>query len=176
MLRERKCIYFCLIQNAGETLFVPSGWYHQVNNLDHTISINHNFFNGCNVSNVWSALFESYEKVVKEIDDCKDMEDFDEHCQVMLKALHGMNFDSFLDLLEIVVNNRITSLRTKNQLLVNGFVLGRNLCIFDLKSVNAVLSEIKNSLESLNIFKDKLQDVCNRLKTRLDDEINEHIG
>lgn len=29
-------------QQAGEILFVPSGWYHQVENVTDTISINHN--------------------------------------------------------------------------------------------------------------------------------------
>jgi hypothetical protein len=29
-------------QLTGELIFVPSGWYHQVENLDETISINHN--------------------------------------------------------------------------------------------------------------------------------------
>lgn len=29
-------------QEAGELLFVPSGWYHEVENLEDTISINHN--------------------------------------------------------------------------------------------------------------------------------------
>lgn len=32
-----------LIQETGQTLFVPSGWYHEVVNLEETMSINHNW-------------------------------------------------------------------------------------------------------------------------------------
>ena len=32
----------CVVQRAGELLFVPSGWYHEVENLEDCISINHN--------------------------------------------------------------------------------------------------------------------------------------
>lgn len=176
MLRERDCTYFSLIQNAGDTIFVPTGWYHQVHNVDHCISINHNFFNGCNVSHVWAAMFESFQNVIKEIDDCRDMDNFDEHCQVMLKALHGMNFDDFFNLLSIVVNNRIKCVRSGNKLLINGFVLGKNLCIFDLKSCLIVLKKIEQNLEKLNIFGAKVQDVCNRLKLLIENELNKHIA
>lgn len=175
-LRERDCKYFNFIQNAGDTIFVPTGWYHQVHNLDHTISINHNFFNGCNITDVWSALFENYLKVLKEIDDCRDMDNFEEHCQVMLKALHGMNFEDLFDLIKVVVDNRIKSFRSENQLLINGFVLGKNMCIFDLQSCLAVLNKIEQNLVELNIFSDKTQDGCNRLKTLIDEELKKHIA
>ena len=45
-----------LIQETGEMVFVPSGWYHQVHNLEDTISINHNWFNGCNIKLVLGSL------------------------------------------------------------------------------------------------------------------------
>lgn len=175
MLRKNDCTYIRIIQNAGDTIFVPTGWYHQVINIDHTISINHNFFNGCNVSHVWSALFESYQKVLKEIDDCKDMEDFESHCQVMLKALHGMNFEDFVDLLKVVVGNRVKSFRSGNQLPINEFVLGKNLCSFDLKSCRSVLEKVELSLEELNVVGANMLDVCNGLKILIDDELKNHI-
>lgn len=169
-LREKDCTYVCLIQNAGDTIFVPTGWYHQVHNVDHTISINHNFFNGCNVSQVWSALLDSYRKVLKEIDDCRDMDDFEGHCQIMLKALHGMNFEDFFDLLRVVIDNRVRCFRSGNQLSVNGFVLGKSLCLFDLKSCLSVINEMELSLKEMK-FSVKTLDLCNGLKTLIDDEL-----
>lgn len=174
VLRDKDCIYVCLIQNTGDTIFVPSGWYHQVHNVDHTISINHNFFNGCNISPVWAALLDNYRKVLKEIDDCSDMENFEDHCQIMLKALHGMNFKDFFDLLEVVIDNRIKCFRSGNQLLVNGFVLGRNLCLFDLKSCRSVLNEMELRLQEMNFTVETL-DICNGLKTMIDNELKNHI-
>jgi hypothetical protein len=38
------------IQEPGEIIFVPSGWHHQVYNLEDTISINHNWLNAYNLS------------------------------------------------------------------------------------------------------------------------------
>lgn len=175
MLREKDCTYVRLIQHAGDTIFVPTGWYHQVHNVDHTISINHNFFNGCNVSRVWSALLDSYRKVLKEIDDCRDMDDFEQHCQLMLKALHGMNFDSFLDLLKVVVDSRVARFRSGNQLLTNEFVLGENLCLFDLRSCLTVLDQVTTSLTELNCSVETI-DVCNGLKRLIDDELQNHIA
>ncbi len=45
-----------VIQNAGDTIYVPSGWYHQVHNLDDVISINHNWLNGACVDKMHAHL------------------------------------------------------------------------------------------------------------------------
>ena len=49
-----KCVE--VIQEVGEIIFVPSGWFHQVRNIEDTISINHNWFNGSNIMFVVKAL------------------------------------------------------------------------------------------------------------------------
>ncbi len=38
-----------IIQETGEAIFVPSGWHHSVENLEDTLSINHNWINACNL-------------------------------------------------------------------------------------------------------------------------------
>ena len=38
-----------IIQRSGEAIFVPSGWHHCVENLEDTLSINHNWINACNL-------------------------------------------------------------------------------------------------------------------------------
>ena len=43
---------FTVVQETGETIFVPSGWYHQVANLQETVSINHNWINSGRVINI----------------------------------------------------------------------------------------------------------------------------
>lgn len=42
-----------VVQEAGETIFVPSNWFHTVENLHDTLSINHNWLNGSNVRHCW---------------------------------------------------------------------------------------------------------------------------
>lgn len=43
-------------QKAGETIFVPSKWYHSVENLEPTLSINHNWLNRANIVFSWTKL------------------------------------------------------------------------------------------------------------------------
>lgn len=147
-LYERNANFIEIIQNAGETVFVPSGWHHQVWNLDDTISINHNWFNGCNLHKIWTALYDSFGDVRCEIDDCKDMNNFDEHCQLMLKSVFGLNFEIFLDIINCIVRNRIRTLSGKCNFRTE-FETGKMHAIFDLES----------SLNVLNDFHSKIIDV-----------------
>ncbi|KAH6936460.1 hypothetical protein HPB50_017586 [Hyalomma asiaticum] len=79
--QERNMPYLKVIQNPGEIIFVPSNWYHQVHNLDDTISINHNFLNACNVKTVMINLMAALIDVQEEIADFQDTDGFQEHCQ-----------------------------------------------------------------------------------------------
>jgi hypothetical protein len=45
-----------VVQQAGETIFVPSKWYHTVENLAPTLSINHNWLNGTNIHYCWAKV------------------------------------------------------------------------------------------------------------------------
>lgn len=132
-----------VIQNAGETIFVPSGWYHQVYNLDDTISVNHNWFNGCNVYAIWTALKRCYDDVLNEISHCRDMVDFDGHCQLMLRSVFGLNFKTFLDILCCIAENRNDLLNTQNVDCLNDLRIGKRHAIFDLEAIIAVLNEFR---------------------------------
>lgn len=75
-----------VVQEAGEVIFVPSGWYHQVHNLDDCLSINHNWINAANVDKVHSFLLTLLENVRKELTGgwnvFESSEEFEERCQV----------------------------------------------------------------------------------------------
>lgn len=92
-----------VIQETGEAIFVPSGWYHQVQNLQDTISINHNWFNGYSLRSVWEFFQKEYAAVEKELEDLKEIGlvslEFKQQCQLVMKANTGTNFIEFLDLL-----------------------------------------------------------------------------
>ncbi|KAH9498586.1 JmjC domain-containing protein 4 [Bulinus truncatus] len=99
-----------VFQNPGEIIFIPSGWYHQVFNLEDTISINHNWINGCNSHIVWAYIKNRLAAVQKEISDCKEMKDWNEHCQVVLKADSGINYIDFYNFLATIATHRVKAL------------------------------------------------------------------
>lgn len=119
--------YYDLIQNAGEIVFVPSGWFHQVWNLvnsfntfqimnvhliclmslqEDTISINHNWFNGANVSHIHRALMKASAEVENELKSFGISELEEAERETILNSHHGMNFQQFRQLLQTVVDRR----------------------------------------------------------------------
>lgn len=105
-----------IFQKSGNAIFVPSNTFHQVENLEPTVSINHNWINGCNLSKVKHHLQEELQKVETSIEEHKDsMENFEEHCQMMLKSLTGMNFESYNQLLQTILKVRLARLGIENK-------------------------------------------------------------
>lgn len=93
-------------------VFVPSGWHHQVYNLDDTISINHNWVNGCNLANMWHFLQQELQAVQQEVREWKDsMPDWHHHCQVIMKSCTGINFEEFYHFLKVIAEKRLLVLR-----------------------------------------------------------------
>ncbi|XP_023228805.1 jmjC domain-containing protein 4-like isoform X2 [Centruroides sculpturatus] len=128
-----------VIQEPGEIIFVPSGWHHQVWNLADTISINHNWFNGCNINYICKQLHFALKEVQKEIADCKDMDYWDLQCQIILKTHHGMDLKEFCQLLQYIGNRSITNLSRNKS---NSDVIWHN--VFDLLKVQEALQYILN--------------------------------
>lgn len=94
----KKTLWLECTQDQNEIIFVPSGWYHQVHNLEDTISINHNWFNAYNLSWVWDLLSSDYKEAAEYIEDIKDVcDDFEGLCQRNLAANTGMNFYDFFN-------------------------------------------------------------------------------
>lgn len=60
-----------LLQETGETIFVPSGWHHTVHNLENTLSINHNWLNGYNIHWAWALLQQEHSDATAAIEDCR---------------------------------------------------------------------------------------------------------
>lgn len=107
---ENQCIdkgLHCKIiyQGAGEGIFVPSGWWHQVLNVRDTISINHNWANFHCVPLMWTYLTSELELVEREIQDCRALmgeEEWDAQCQLVLRANIGLSFEEFVEF--VIVN------------------------------------------------------------------------
>ncbi|XP_024025320.1 jmjC domain-containing protein 4 isoform X2 [Morus notabilis] len=106
---DNEALWLECIQEQNEIIFVPSGWYHQVHNLEDTISINHNWFNAYNLGWVWDLLLKDYNEAKEYIEDIKDIcDDFEGLCQRNLAANTGMNFyDFFIFLARICFANLV---------------------------------------------------------------------
>ncbi|CAN8264569.1 unnamed protein product [Cochlearia groenlandica] len=90
----KETTWFECIQEPGEIIFVPSGWHHQVYNLEDTISINHNWLNAYNLTWVWDLLWKDYKDTEESIEDIRDIsDDFEALCQRNLAANTGMNLN-----------------------------------------------------------------------------------
>uniref|UniRef100_A0A8C0JYH0 Jumonji domain-containing protein 4 n=1 Tax=Canis lupus dingo TaxID=286419 RepID=A0A8C0JYH0_CANLU len=134
-------------QEAGEMVFVPSGWHHQVHNLDDTISINHNWVNGCNLANMWHFLQQELRAVQQEVSEWRDtMPDWHQHCQVIMRSCSGINFEEFYHFLKIIAERRLL-------LLAKGMGygevedsqdtrLGRQQAAFDVSRIAEVLASV----------------------------------
>ncbi|KAL7222807.1 hypothetical protein ACSBR1_024497 [Camellia fascicularis] len=162
-----KAIWLECTQEQNEIIFVPSGWYHQVHNLEDTISINHNWFNAYNFCWVWDLLFRDYNEAKEYIEDIKDIcDDFEGLCQRNLAANTGMNFHDFfifiarfsfanLVLLYLLVREYENSIRSSSQRACH--------IVFNLKSARNIALKMKsidlsgNSGISTN-FKENIED------------------
>ncbi|XP_045511667.1 2-oxoglutarate and iron-dependent oxygenase JMJD4 homolog isoform X1 [Colias croceus] len=134
--------YFEIIQEKGDAIFVPSGWYHQVFNLHDTISVNHNFINSCNIEKVWMALLKNLEDVEKEIAEFKDSPEFVSQCQVILKSLFGMDMQIFVNFIIYIAKKRVNQMHGKKFTVFNDYTFGNNHIAFDLKILLKILKYI----------------------------------
>ncbi|XP_074662894.1 2-oxoglutarate and iron-dependent oxygenase JMJD4-like [Tubulanus polymorphus] len=150
-----------IIQNSGEIIFVPSGWHHQVFNEEDTISLNHNWFNGCNVETCWKYIKSCLKDVQNEIEDCRvtmEASEWVKQCQLILKASSGVNYVDFFRYLLIILENR-------RGLVQNCVDLGQSeLCLlhnepqcavyhwqFDLSKIQVILEDMLNDEDFMNI-------------------------
>lgn len=93
-----------IIQHVGEAIFVPSQWYHQVVNVEDTVSINHNWFNSTNLSQVMDFLISESKAVQHEIESCRESlqadGEWESHCELLLSLNAGMSLGEFERLLQ----------------------------------------------------------------------------
>ena len=91
-------------QGAGELLFVPSGWYHEVENLEDTISVNHNWLTAHNIHWGLCRLTETLSDARAGL--CDDAQDA-ELCEAILIGRCGLGLFGYAELLEGVLCRRM---------------------------------------------------------------------
>jgi len=56
-----------IVQNPGDVIFIPTGWWHLVLNLDDTVSVTQNFVNAFNLRSAIQDLAENQDDLLEEI-------------------------------------------------------------------------------------------------------------
>lgn len=98
-----------IMQERGEIIFVPTGWHHQVHNMEDTISVNHNWVNSYNIWQVWLFLKSELALVEREISNCRsgmNHQEWFSQCQLIMKANTGIDLATFYALLRNVAQLR----------------------------------------------------------------------
>ena len=91
-------------QSPGETIFVPSTWYHQVLNVGPTLSINHNWINAVSLRPIFDNLVHEMNLSAEAVIDLKedgivDEQGFTDVVQELTMANAGMNWQSFFQMI-----------------------------------------------------------------------------
>ncbi|CAH0513339.1 unnamed protein product [Peronospora belbahrii] len=141
-----------VVQETGDAIFVPSGWYHQVMNMEDTISINHNWFNGYNICEVWRFLKREYAAVAHELEELKEMglseREFVDQCQQVMLANTGINYIEFRELLYAKANEILSQREDFKANKGNGLTTVGSDLLIHLEQLNASLSTVDDTKDA----------------------------
>ncbi|XP_045706462.1 2-oxoglutarate and iron-dependent oxygenase JMJD4 isoform X2 [Phyllostomus hastatus] len=111
-----------VMQEAGEMVFVPSGWHHQVHNM------------------------QELRAVQREVGEWRDtMPDWHHHCQVIMRSCSGINFKEFYHFLKVIAERRLLLAKEIGPGEVEygeGSGLGPQQTIFDISRIAEVLASV----------------------------------
>lgn len=95
-----------VIQSPGEIIFVPSGWYHCVENLTDSLSANVNWVDSASLRRSWNHLLKEYRIAEHYIEDLKPLTGASEFARLVdrnAKLQCGMNKADFLEMVQVVM-------------------------------------------------------------------------
>lgn len=123
---------------------------------------------------MWFSIRENLAAVKKEISDCSDMEDWHEHCQVMLNVSYGLNYKQFCEFILYIVTVRLKHLLENKALQVYGdWFIGSNHLKFDLLQAKHILVQLISDedfikLEYFSKSESEISGVLKKINTVLD--------
>ena len=100
-----------LVQKKNKLVFVPSGLFHTVENLDEdTISINQNWFNEWNVGDVCQRLLADVLKIKSDLSEFgvkfETVKDESDRIQFLLRSNNCLDIPLLLDICEYAIDHR----------------------------------------------------------------------
>lgn len=113
MLCDRE-MCLTVVQGPGETMFVPSGWHHQVHNEADTLSVNHNWLTSASLDRAAEFLLKESHAVRTALADLRpsardpntgEMDEAERawmgHCERLQEANAAMGLSDFLRMLDV---------------------------------------------------------------------------
>lgn len=80
-------------QQAGQIIFIPSGWQHSVVNLEETLSVNHNWATAAHVDCIWNCVREDLHKL--QLNEPSSRRPTVEHEEWGLRQSNGLSVNVF---------------------------------------------------------------------------------
>ena len=111
-----------------------------------TISINHNWINGCNIDKMWTSMKLNLKDVEREISCFQDsMDNWHTHCQLLLKSCFGMDFRDFYKFITFILRSRKFCVDAKSlHCVYGGWLIGPKHLNFDYSQVQKILTSFLN--------------------------------
>lgn len=137
----------CLEQYDGEIIFVPSGWYHSVDNMTDCISINHNWIDSESLRSTWEYLKKERNLAETLIEDCRELnspEEFEQLVQRNVLMNCGMDYDKFHKLLTSTLEKYSNSTKAQNSEIDT--IVGDRRC----KYGSIILQDVQSTLTKMS--------------------------
>jgi hypothetical protein len=142
-----KARYVKLVQKAGETIFVPSNWHHQVHNHGLTLSINHNWLNGFNINIIVEEFMKEYRVVQRSIEDIEcPPEEYTRICEDLMNKHYGMNIKSLLDMMQWAESRIVDTWITGK----DGIGIGTVDCEMQKEQLKLAVQHLQTFIDSQN--------------------------
>jgi hypothetical protein len=111
---EAVAVATVVVQTPGQTVFVPSGWVHQVENLDECLSVNANWVNGCNLERFVATVADDLRVAQHEIADVRAVmvDDWHTTCHHMVRTNCGFDFEMVCELIAAIYERVASELAT----------------------------------------------------------------
>mmetsp|Transcript_15273 Transcript_15273/g.43494 ORF Transcript_15273/g.43494 Transcript_15273/m.43494 type:complete len:382 (+) Transcript_15273:3233-4378(+) len=96
-----------VVQRPGEIIFIPGGWYHAVENIDDSLSLNVNWIDSASLERSWNHLLKEYRIAEHYIEDLRPLTspaEFETLVDRNAKLQCGMSKADFIEMVRVGMN------------------------------------------------------------------------
>ena len=141
---DEDTLLLSFIQHEGEAVFVPSGWQHDVCNIEETLSVNHNWFTPASTDKVWECIMTEAKSVEDECNQWGIPSDDWDAREAMLRGCIGLNVSMYFFALLVSLVQEISLLHGVQAVSQSKVSSDPSECIFNIHRLsNQLLSMLE---------------------------------